>query len=60
MQEEINEKAAMEKSAAHRRLMAQRAKEAVYSDSILAKSGTVTTANAAYEANFIMADNGLI
>ena len=60
MQEEINAKAAMEKSDAHRRLMSQWAKEAVYSDSVLAKSGTVATANAAYEANFVMADNGLI
>ena len=60
MQEEINAKAAMEKSDAHRRLMSQWAKEAVYSDSVLAKSGTVATANAAYEANFVMADNSFI
>ena len=37
-----------------------RAKEGVYSDPILAKSGTAATANAAYEANFFMADNALI
>ena len=60
MQEEINAKAAMEKSDAQRRLMAQWAKEAVYSDSILAKSGTAATANAAYEANSVMADNSFI
>ncbi len=60
MQEEINAKAAMEKSAAHRRLMTQWTKEGVYSDSILAKSGTAATANAAYEAAFVMADNALI
>ena len=60
MQEEINAKAAMEKSDAHRRLMSQWAKEAVYSDSVLAKSGTAATANAAYEANFVMADNSFI
>ena len=47
-------------SAAHRRMMAQWEKEAVYSDSILAKSGTAATANAAYEANFVMADHALI
>lgn len=45
MQKEINAKAAMEKSDAQRRLMAQWAKEGVYSDSILAKSGTAATAN---------------
>ncbi len=42
--------------------MSQWEKEAVYSDSVLSKSagaGTVSTANAAYEANFLMADNGL-
>ncbi len=60
MREEANAKAAMEKSDAHRRLMSQWAKETVYSDSVLAKSGTAATANAAYEANFVMADNGLI
>ena len=60
MQEEINAKAAMEKSDAHRRLMSQWAKEAVYSDFILARSGTAATANAAYEANFVMADNSFI
>ena len=60
VQEEANAKAAIEKSDVHRRLMSQWAKETVYSDSILAKSGTVATANAAYEANFVMADNGLI
>lgn len=60
MREEANAKAAMEKSDAHRRLMSQWAKEAVYSDSILAKSGTAATANAAYEANFVMADNSFI
>ncbi|MDE7445619.1 MAG: hypothetical protein K2N15_07970 [Lachnospiraceae bacterium] len=54
------QKAAMEKSDAHKRLMSQREKEAVYSDSILAKSGTVSTANAAYEASFLMADSGSI
>ena len=51
VQEEANAKAAMEKSAAHRRLMTQWAKEAVYSNSALVKSGTVVVANAAYEAN---------
>lgn len=54
------QKAAMEKSDAHKRLMAQWKKEAVYSDSVLAKSGTVSTANAAYEASFLMADGGSI
>jgi len=43
-----------------RRQASQWAKEAVYSDSVLAKSGAAATANAAYEANFVMADNGLI
>ena len=60
VQEEANAKAAMEKSDAHRRLMSQWAKEAVYSDSVLARSGTAATANAAYEANFVMADNSSI
>ena len=62
IQKEAYEKAAMEKSDAHRRLMSQWEEEAVYSDSILAKSasaGIVSTANAAYEANFLMADSGL-
>lgn len=54
------QKAAMEKSDAHKRLMAQWEKEAVYSDSVLAKLGTVSTANAAYEASFLMADGGSI
>ena len=54
MQEEINAKAAMEKSDAHRQLMSQWAKEAVYSDSVLAKSGAAATANAAYEAAGIL------
>lgn len=57
------QKAAMEKSDAHRRLMLQWAKEAVYSDSVLAKSagaGIVSTANVAYEANFLMGDSGSI
>ena len=54
------QKAAMEKSDAHKRLMTQWEKEAVYSDSVLAKSGTVSTANAAYEASFLMADGGSI
>lgn len=48
------QKAAMEKSDAHKRLMAQWEKEAVYSDSVLAKSGRVSTANAAYEAAGIL------
>ena len=59
-QEEANAKAAMEKSAAHRRLMTQWAKEAVYSNSALVKSGTVVAANAAYDANVMtetVADN---
>ena len=47
----------MEKSNTHKRLMAQWEKETVYSDSVLAKSGTVSTANAAYEASFLMADS---
>lgn len=54
------QKAAMEKCDAHKRLMTQWEKEAVYSDSVLAKSGTVSTANAAYEASFLMADSGSI
>lgn len=54
------QKAVMEKSDAHKRLMAQWEKEAVYSDSVLAESGTVSTANAAYETSFLMADGGSI
>ena len=57
------QKAAMEKSDAHKRLMSQWENEAVYSDSILAKSagaGIVSTANAAYEASFLIADSGSI
>ncbi len=56
------QKEVMEKSDAHKRLMSQWEKEAVYPDSVLSKpagAGTVSTANAAYEANFLMADNGL-
>lgn len=56
IQEEAYEKVAMEKSDAHKRLMPQWEKEAVYSDSVLSKSasaGNVSTANAAYETNFL-------
>ena len=56
VQEEANAKAAMEKSATHRRLMTQWAKEAIYSNSALVKTGTVVAANAAYEAN-VMTEN---
>lgn len=62
LQKEAYEKAAIEKSNAHKRLMSQWEKEAVYSDLVLSKSagtGIVSTANAAYEANFLMADSRL-
>lgn len=60
VQEEANAKAVMEKSDAHKRLMAQWTKGAIYSNSVLTKSGTVATANAAYEASFLVADSGSI
>ncbi len=60
VQEEANAKAVMEKSDAHKRLMAQWTKGAIYSNSVLPKSGTVATANAAYEASFLVADSGSI
>ena len=60
VQEEANAKAGMEKSDAHKRLMAQWTKGAIYSNSVLTKSGTVATANAAYEASFLVADSGSI
>ena len=38
----------------------KRIQKEAYSDLVLAKSGTVTAANAAYEASFLMADSGSI
>lgn len=38
----------------------KRIQKEVYSDLVLSKSGTVTAANAAYEASFLMADSGSI
>ena len=60
IQKEALEKTAMEKSDAHRRLMSQWEKDAVYSDLVLVKSKTVTAANAAYKASFLMADSSSI
>lgn len=63
VQRETYEKAAMAKSDAHKRLMSQWEKEAVYSGSVLSKTagmGTESMASAAYEANFLMADSGLV
>ncbi len=61
IQKEAYEKAAMEKGDMHRRLMSQRAKEAAFTDSVSTKSaGTVSKANDAYEANFLLAESSLI
>lgn len=63
VQREAYEKAAMAKSDAHKRLISQWEKETVYLNSVLSKSagvGTESTASAAYEANFLMADSGLV
>ncbi len=57
---EQQEEKRIQQNDAYKRLMAQWEKEAVYSDSVLAKPGTVSAANTAYKSNSPMAGNDSI